>query len=111
MQLGDEMRRKAIGNRIFTARKNAHLSQLKLAEMVGMSSNSISNIELGKQMCNSDKLQRIADATGVSLTFIMNGSDSLEDELDAKLLIQWKKLNRTEKRKFIACLTAYNQTA
>lgn len=44
MQQSDEMRKKEIENRVYMARKNAHLSQMKLAEMAEMSNNSISNI-------------------------------------------------------------------
>lgn len=74
MQQSDEMRKKEIENRVYMARKNAHLSQMKLAEMAEMSNNSISNIMLGKQVYNSDKLQQITDVLSVPLRYLLNNS-------------------------------------
>ncbi len=61
-------RRRAIGDRIRVARRDARLSQEKLAELAGMDRQAVNRIELGHQSPLVDNLIRIADALGVPLS-------------------------------------------
>jgi transcriptional regulator with XRE-family HTH domain len=60
-------RRRAIGDQIRAARREARLSQEKLAELAGMDRQAINRIEQGHQSPLVDNLIRIADALGVPL--------------------------------------------
>jgi transcriptional regulator with XRE-family HTH domain len=60
-------RRRVIGDQIRAARREAGLSQEKLAELAGMDRQSINRIEQGHQAALIDNLIRIADALGVPL--------------------------------------------
>jgi transcriptional regulator with XRE-family HTH domain len=62
------------GLRVRSARKGAGLSQQKLAERVGLSRTSITNIERGRQQVALHMLYRLASAVG------KNPSELLPDE-------------------------------
>lgn len=61
-------RRRAIGDQIRAARREAGLSQEKLAELAGMDRQAINRIEQGHQSPLVDNLIRIADALDVPLS-------------------------------------------
>jgi transcriptional regulator with XRE-family HTH domain len=60
-------RRRAIGDHIRTVRREARLTQEKLAELAGLDRQSINRIEQGHQAAIIDNLIRIADALDVPL--------------------------------------------
>ncbi|WP_225838648.1 helix-turn-helix domain-containing protein [Streptomyces sp. NK08204] len=60
-------RRRAVGDRIRTARLDANLSQERLAERAGLDRQAINRIEQGHQSPVLDNLIRIADALDVPL--------------------------------------------
>lgn len=100
-----------IGNRIYSLRKSKNLSQMELAELVDMSKNSISNIELGKQLCSTDKLPRFAEALDTSVEYLLHGneeSDSEEEHLEFEMLNEWKKLSLIDKKRMLASIRAFN---
>ena len=108
----------AIGERIYQSRKNKKLSQAKLAEKVGMSTNSISNIENGKQQCKMENIRRFAHVLGVSIDYIIygvrNDVTTLTDNevlIEAEILIEIRKLSMLDKRRILAGLKAANQVA
>lgn len=61
-------RRRAIGDRIRAARRDAKLSQEKLAELAGLDRQAVNRIENGHQSPLVDNLIRIADALNVPLS-------------------------------------------
>ena len=61
-------RRRAIGERIRTARLQANLTQERLAELAGMDRQAINRIEQGHQSALVDNLIRIAEALNVPLS-------------------------------------------
>lgn len=56
-----------IGNRIREARENKGLTQEKLAEIVNMSQNAISNIEIGRACPNLNTIVAITSALDISI--------------------------------------------
>lgn len=58
-----------ISRRIRSARENAHLSQDKLGELVGVSDKSISAYEQGRSVPPINKLKKLAEATRHPLSF------------------------------------------
>ncbi|WP_314411346.1 helix-turn-helix domain-containing protein [Streptomyces kroppenstedtii] len=64
-------RRRAIGENIRTARREAELSQERLAEMAGMDRQAVNRIEQGHAAAYIDTLIRIAAALRVPLADLM----------------------------------------
>lgn len=103
----------AVGNRIYKLRKDKKMSQMQLAELVGLSNNSISNYETGNQLCGTENLQRLANVLGTSSEFLLYGTKSNkvtseEQELEIELFKEWKKCSLSEKRKLVAAIKAIN---
>lgn len=102
-----------MGQRIYNLRKERKLSQMKLGEMVGISKNSVSNIELGKQLCSSVNLENLARILGTTSSFLIYGIDNEPENscLEEEMLIEFRKMSILEQRKHLAALKAYNMTA
>jgi transcriptional regulator with XRE-family HTH domain len=65
--------RKVLGENIRTHRRNAGLSQEKLAEKSDLHHNYIGDIERGEENVSVDALMRIATALKVSLSDLVSG--------------------------------------
>lgn len=63
----------ACGKRIQTLRESLNLTQEALAEIVGVSANSMSRIERGKQHTTVSALRTIARALHVSIDYLLDG--------------------------------------
>jgi len=61
-----------IGNRISQFRKEAGISQEKLAELSGVGYAHIARIELGRYSVGIDTLEKIANVFGKKIDFIDN---------------------------------------
>ena len=57
----------AIGDRIRAARARSRMTQIELAQRVGLTRSSIANVEAGRQRAMIHALLQIADVLGVSL--------------------------------------------
>ena len=68
--------KQAIGTRVQAARRRAALSQEALAEQVGRTPESISNIERGKQLPNIETLAQLARVLDVPLAEFFEGLGS-----------------------------------
>lgn len=80
----------ALGERVLTARRQALLSQAQLAERVGLTRTSITNVERGRQQIQVHTLYAIASALGVRPERLLPtpGQDSavnVDDHLAAPL--------------------------
>ena len=71
-----------IGERVRQARLAKHMSQLDLAEAIGMSVSFISNIEVGKQSMNIRALLAISDVLGVSPNWILRNPSDIDVTID-----------------------------
>lgn len=67
------MNKQAVGERIYQLRKAKKMSQMALGELVGLSANSVSNIETGKFMSKTENLQRFAQALDTDVNYLMYG--------------------------------------
>jgi transcriptional regulator with XRE-family HTH domain len=71
-----------IGKRIKELREEKGITTIELAEKSGVAQSTISQIENGKRNPSTGTAAKIAEALGVSITKILNGSDAPEkDEL------------------------------
>ena len=69
----DEMNIKALGLNIKAERNRKDMSQAELAEMVDLSTNSITSIEKGRQIPNAINLYRIAKILDVDINELFKG--------------------------------------
>ena len=85
--MGESVFLKEMGQRIMLRRKSLHMTQEDLAEKLGVSSQMISNLELGKKAIRPDNLARVCDALGLSADFVLTGvhTKTAVDEIAEKL--------------------------
>jgi len=65
-----------MGERIYKRRKALKLTQEELAEQVGVSTQMISNLELGKKAIRPENLIKISTVLDISCDYILKGIDS-----------------------------------
>lgn len=73
------------GDRLRALRKKLRLSQAELADIVGLSQRSISDLESGKTM-KTDKLRELADVCGVSPEWLQGLEESDDNMRAARML-------------------------
>lgn len=74
--MGDTEFLKEMGQRIMAHRKSLRMTQEELAEKVGVSTQMISNLELGKKAIRPENLAKVCDALGLSADFVLTGSNT-----------------------------------
>ena len=86
--MGDMEFLQEMGRRIMVRRKGLQLTQEELAERMGVSTQMISNLELGKKAIRPENLSRLCGILQVSSDFILNGVDARTkvNEVAEKLL-------------------------
>jgi len=72
--VGDNEFLKAMGQRIMVRRKTLRMTQEELAGRLEVSTQMISNLELGKKAIRPDNLARVCDALELSADFVLTGS-------------------------------------
>ena len=65
---------KEMGQRIMVRRKALRMTQEEMAEKLGVSTQMISNLELGKKAIRPENLARVCDVLGLSADFVLTGS-------------------------------------
>ena len=78
----------SINERIKAWRKQRGLSQAELAEKLGVSTQMISNLELGKKAIRPENLSKLCATLELSADFVLNGVDknNVVDIITDKLL-------------------------
>ena len=86
--MGDNEFLKTMGQRIMVRRKSLRMTQEELAEKLGVSTQMISNLELGKKAIRPDNLARVCEVLELSADFVLMGSNtkSAVDAVAEKLL-------------------------
>ena len=76
-----------MGQRIASARKAKNLTQEQLAELSGVSYQTISSAELDKKSLRAENIIKISQALGVSTDYLLTGNRNEKDyiTLDGKL--------------------------
>jgi transcriptional regulator with XRE-family HTH domain len=72
---------KIIGDKIRQARSDKTLTQEKLAQQIGLTSSSISNIELGTQSVQLHDLYKIAAVLEKDITYLLPTSQDLKEAI------------------------------
>lgn len=96
--MGDEKLLKEIGMRINARRKELSITQERLAELMDVSIQMISNLELGKKAIRPENLVKLCTALNVSADYILRGIRA-DWEIDV-FLKKYKNLP-TEKQELI----------
>ena len=94
----------AIGNRIFTLRTNAKLSQEKLAEKLGVSHRHLGDLERGSSNGSVKILIDIAEYFHVSMDYLLLGRDPSRDQFQNELQAAIDHLEKSQ-RSFIITST------
>ena len=90
----------AIGNRIFTLRTNAKLSQEKLAEKLGVSHRHLGDLERGSSNGSVKILIDIAEYFHVSMDYLLLGRDPSRDQFQNELQAAIDHLEKIKGRQY-----------
>ncbi len=74
--MGDTKFLKAMGQRIMVRRKSLRMTQEELAEKLGVSTQMISNLELGKKAIRPENLANVCEVLKLSADFVLTGSNT-----------------------------------
>ena len=71
--MGDSEFLKDMGQRIMLRRKSLRMTQEELAERLGVSTQMISNLELGKKAIRPENLAKVCETLELSADFVLTG--------------------------------------
>jgi len=74
--VGDTEFLKDMGRRIMLRRKSLRMTQEELAEKLGVSTQMISNLELGKKAIRPENLVRVCEVLNLSADFVLTGMNT-----------------------------------
>ena len=74
--MGDDEFLKEMGQRIMVRRKSLRMTQEELAEKLGVSTQMISNLELGKKAIRPENLAKVCTVLELSADFILTGTNT-----------------------------------
>lgn len=74
--VGDTEFLKAMGQRIMVRRKALRMTQEEMAERLGVSTQMISNLELGKKAIRPENLAKVCDVLDLSADFVLTGTNT-----------------------------------
>lgn len=86
--MGDTEFLKEMGKRIMVRRKSLRMTQEELSEELGVSTQMISNLELGKKAIRPENLAKVCSVLNLSADFILTGANTQSpvDEVAEKLI-------------------------
>lgn len=100
-----------IGSKIRTARESAGLTQQRLADSIRTSRRNVLRWEGGYNMPRAEHIAAIADATGQSTDYFLNGDDEDEEsDLYASLANVMREVARHEAEKVFAATSREPQS-
>jgi len=67
---------KDMGQRIMLRRKSLRMTQEEMAEKLGVSTQMISNLELGKKAIRPENLAKVCEVLALSADFILTGTNT-----------------------------------
>ena len=86
---------KEMGQRIMTRRKSLRLTQEELAEKMDVSTQMISNLELGKKAIRPENLAKVCDVLDVSADYVLTGSKKNNEQVNL-IIKRLMELSETE---------------
>ena len=86
---------KEMGQRIMTRRKSLRLTQDELADKMDVSTQMISNLELGKKAIRPENLAKVCDVLDVSADYVLTGSKKKNEQVNL-IIKRLMELSETE---------------
>ena len=86
---------KEMGQRIMARRKAVRFTQEELAEKIDVSTQMISNLELGKKAIRPENLAKVCKELNVSADYILIGSEKQNEEIN-QLIEKLMELSENE---------------
>lgn len=74
--MGDSEFLKEMGQRIMIRRKSLRMTQEELSEKMGVSTQMISNLELGKKAIRPENLAKVCEVLELSADFVLTGTNT-----------------------------------
>jgi len=74
--VGDSEFLKEMGQRIMVRRKSLRMTQEEMAEKLGVSTQMISNLELGKKAIRPENLAKVCALLDLSADFVLTGTST-----------------------------------
>jgi len=74
--MGDSEFLRAMGQRIMVRRKALRMTQEELSEKIGVSTQMISNLELGKKAIRPENLAKVCEVLEIGASFILTGNNT-----------------------------------
>ena len=88
-----EFNRNEFGKRVQKARKEKHLTQVELADLLGIEWQQISRIERGVYGCSNELLVPLSEELGVSTDYLLKGIESDNELLRKQISILMDQLS------------------
>lgn len=98
-------RRYEMGDRIRECRKQKKLSQADLAEKIGVSDNTISNMETGNNNVKLENIEKVADFFEVSLDYLIKGMG--QAPMDDTFVKRYLQLSAEDKKKMLSVMNTF----
>ena len=86
-----------MGDRIRECRKQKNLSQAELAEAIGVSDNTISNMETGSNKVKLENIEKLADLFEVTLDYLVKGVGQIP--ADDEFINDYLQLSSEDRKK------------
>lgn len=80
--MGESVFLKEMGQRIMTRRKSLRFTQEELAEKIDVSTQMISNLELGKKAIRPENLAKVCRVLDISADYILTGVNTNNQEIN-----------------------------
>ena len=80
--MGESVFLKEMGQRIMTRSKSLRLTQEELAEKIDVSTQMISNLELGKKAIRPENLAEVCRVLDISADYILTGVNTNNQEIN-----------------------------
>jgi len=98
-------RRYEMGDRIRECRKRKNLSQADLAEEIGVSNNTISNMETGSNNVKLENIEKVADFFKVPLDYLVKGMG--QAPTDDTFVDRYLQLSAEDKKKMLSVMNTF----
>ena len=101
--------KKLLGRQIKQIRKNKNIKQDELAEMIGIATRNLSNIETGHCFPSADSLEKIAKALDCKVKDLFDFEHHKDEkDLSEEIIIRLKSINRKRLQDFYKIICALN---
>lgn len=94
-----------MGDRIRECRKQKNLSQAELAEVIGVSDNTISNMETGSNNIKLENIEKLAEFFKVSLDYLVKGVG--QTPADDAFVNRYLQLPLEDKKKLLTVMNTF----